>query len=194
MTHFTVNNNLTSTHSFARISTLGPSGTSSEEAARYFLTYLAADNSRIILHPSYLDAASSIIEGESEYLVVANAFHRINDFYMNPALDVHSVFHMLTPLYGLAKRQGHRLPVELEVLSHPAPVPLISELMPQGYECRRVIPSNSTAAAAKAVKDGDFDVALTTQPAAEQYHLVFFSNQRPIEMVWTVFTRHRERP
>ncbi|WP_144943458.1 prephenate dehydratase domain-containing protein [Kocuria salsicia] len=191
MTYFTVNDDTPS--SSARISTLGPSGTSSERAAKHFLEHLDADNGQILLHPSYHDAARSLSDGEADYLVVANAFHGINDYYMDPIMNVHSVFHMLTPLYGLARRPNDHLPAQLEVISHPAPVPLITEFMPRGHECARVIPANSTAAAAKAVEEGDYDVALTTQPAAEQHNLVFFSNQRPIEMVWTVFTHHQEQ-
>ncbi|WP_139738302.1 prephenate dehydratase domain-containing protein [Actinomyces wuliandei] len=191
MLYFTVNDYIPS--SSIRVSTLGPSGTSSEQAAKHFLEHLGADNGQILLHLSYHDAAISVSNGEADYLVVANAFHGINDFYMDPTTDVHSVFHMLTPMYGLAKRPNISLPTQLEVISHPAPVALITELMPQGYECTRIIPANSTASAAKAVNRGDYDVALTTHPAAEQNNLRFFSNQRPIEMVWTVFTQHQER-
>lgn len=191
MTYFTVSEDIPSLS--ARISTLGPPGTGSERAARHFLEHLGAKDGQVLLHSSYQDAAKSVSAGDSEYLVTANAFHGINDFYMNPSLDVHSVFHMLTPPYGLAKRSDGRLYRQLEVISHPAPVPLIAELMPPKYECARIIPASSTAAAAKAVENGDYDVALTTQPAAEQHNLVFFSTQRPIEMVWTVFIHHREQ-
>ena len=190
MTYFTVNDDTPSWS--ARISTLGPSGTSSERAAKHFLEHLNAEDGQILLHSSYQDAARAVSAGESEYLAVANAFHGINDFYMDPVLDVHSVFHMLTPLYGLAKRPDDHLPAQLEIISHPAPVPLIAELMPPDHECTQIISASSTAAAAEAVGNGDYDVALTTQPAAEQHNLVFFSNQRPIEMVWTVFTHHHQ--
>ena len=106
MTYFTVNGDIPSIRSSSQISTLGPSGTSSEHAARYFLKSFGTDNCRILLYPSYRDAARSVSVGESEYLVVANAFHGINDFYMDPVLSVHSVFLMLTPQYGLAKRRA----------------------------------------------------------------------------------------
>ena len=188
MTYFTVNGDIPSIRSSSQISTLGPSGTSSEHAARYFLKSFGTDNCRILLYPSYRDAARSVSVGESEYLVVANAFHGINDFYMDPVLSVHSVFLMLTPQYGLAKRPGDFLRSQFEVISHPAPVPLIAELMPPRHKCAGIVAANSTAAAASAVENGDYDVALTTHSAAEQHNLVFFSNQRPIEMVWTVFT------
>ena len=97
MTYFTVNGDIPSIRSSSQISTLGPSGTSSEHAARYFLKSFGTksfgtDNCRILLYPSYRDAARSVSVGESEYLVVANAFHGINDFYMDPVLSVHSVF------------------------------------------------------------------------------------------------------
>lgn len=60
--------------------------------------------------------------------------------------------------------------------------------MPPRHKCAGIVAANSTAAAASAVENGDYDVALTTHSAAEKHNLVFFSNQRPIEMVWTVFT------
>lgn len=146
-----------------------------------------ARDGRVALYRSYHDAADAVLSGEATCLVVANAFHEANVFYMEPRLRVGTVFHMLTPLYGLAAKDVDAVEDTFEVVSHPAPVPLISELIPDGYSFSRVHFAESTSAAAELVAAREHPVALTTEPAARTHGLRFFSRLRPIEMVWTAF-------
>lgn len=185
MTYFTVNDE-SHRHSPQRVATLGPPGTSSERAAGRILEILDTDGD-VVLFRTYDDAAESVLRSESDVLVVANAFQGINSFYMDARLSVLSAFRMHTPLYGLAKRPDHALPSEFAVVSHPAPIPLIVELLPESMTCTEVICADSTSAAAAAVASGEQEVALTTEPACVAYDLVFISTLRPIEMVWTAF-------
>ncbi|WP_418277564.1 hypothetical protein ACNHYB_06320 [Isoptericola jiangsuensis] len=179
------------------MATLGPSGTSSERAAERLLELLGSpEGATLSLFDTYQEASRAVIDGRAAHLLVANAFHDVNLFYMDPQLCVGIVFHMFTPLYGLAARNLDTLrdgrSRQLSVVSHPAPVPLIAELLPPGLVLGPVSEASSTAAAATSVARREHDIALTTEPAARASGLTFVSGMRPIEMVWTAFVRSGE--
>ena len=173
----------------ARVATLGPAGTSSERAAGRLLALVGARPGDVLLLDTYHDAADAVLDRRADFLVVANAYHEINIFYMDSRLNVSAVFHMYTPLYGLAVRDEVTVPREMKVVSHPAPVPLVAELVPSGHSCVEISLAPSTSAAAEAVARGEHEVALTTEPAAKANGLRFVSKLRHIEMVWTAFVR-----
>lgn len=171
------------------IYTLGPAGTSSEYASQFFHSWMYQhyDKSQheIFLNDTYEGARNSI-KDQSALLIVANAYSRINDFYMDTTLKLLAAFKYDTPLYGLVAKNA--LPQrKLCLASHPAPVPLINELLPPGLEIDRIIEMPSTSAAAQAVSCGEVDIALTTEIAARHYRLNFISRTRPISMLWSVF-------
>lgn len=175
----------------ADIGTLGPAGTSSEQAAAHLRTLLHPHDDpapRIHLYPTYEQAGSALREGHIGRLVVANAYAGINAFYMDPTLSLAGAFVLDTPRYGIARAARHRLPRRPSVATHPAPVPLIGELMPAPYETHRVVFTSSTSAAARSAHERRTDAALTTEPAAALHGLEFISDTRPIRMLWSVFT------
>ncbi|MCO7263674.1 bacilysin biosynthesis protein BacA [Dickeya zeae] len=170
--------------------TLGPSGTSSESASRYFGHWMAStyegSTHQVYLNNTYEEAREKLNQNNG-LLVVANAYPQINDFYMDPRLSLTGAFVFDTPLYGLAIKET--LPNRpLIVASHPAPVPLIQELLPDGLHVDRVVTMSSTSAAAQAVANHDVDVALTTEVAVNLHCLQFISRTRPIHMLWSVFS------
>ncbi|MBH1929768.1 prephenate dehydratase domain-containing protein [Serratia rubidaea] len=171
------------------VHTLGPEGTSSEFAAKYFYGWMnnnyASSHHDIYLNASY-EAARDNVDHERGLLVVANAYHGINTFYMDTRLKLLATFLYDTPLYGLAVKKS---PPEkpLYIASHPAPIPLIKELLPAGLKVARIVEMASTSAAAQAVVDGEVDMALTTEIAARLHRLEFISRTRPIHMLWSVF-------
>ncbi|CAM3669457.1 prephenate dehydratase [Vibrio aerogenes CECT 7868] len=169
--------------------TLGPPGTSSEFASQYFCNRMNQNyqqrRHRINLMPTY-EAARDQVKNQHGVMVVANAYASINDFYMDPNLELLATFVFDTPLYGLAVKQ--EVPDrELRVASHPAPIPLIEELIPDGLQVSEIIRMTSTSAAAKAVVNNEVDMALTTEIAAGLHKLRFISRIRPIHMLWSVF-------
>lgn len=174
------------------VHTLGPSGTSSEYASQFFHRWMsdnyASSYHDIHLNDSY-ELARNNIRDEKGLLIVANAYPKINDFYMDTRLKLLATFLYNTPLYGLVTNK--ELPARpLYIASHPAPVPLIEELLPQGLRIAKVIEMPSTSAAAQAVVSGEVDVALTTEIAARIHQLNFISRTRPIHMLWSVFASH----
>lgn len=176
------------------MATLGPSGTSSEFAAKYFCRWAEMNNivqkSYVLLSETYELARENIANGEADILVVANAYQGVNTFYMDASLQLSAAFVLNTPLYGLAVKEP-MLPGGVVVASHPAPVPLVDELMPANYSVAKLTLKDSTSSAAKAVAEGEVDIALTTEFAAKIHGLTFISKVRPIEMLWSVFTPER---
>lgn len=171
------------------IHTLGPSGTSSEYASQFFHRWMSDNYSNsyheIYLNDSY-EVARNKIKDEKGLLIVANAYPKINDFYMDTRLKLLATFLYDTPLYGLVTNK--KLPDRpLYIASHPAPVPLIDELLPEGLHIEKIIETPSTSAAALAVVSGKVDIALTTEIAAKIHKLNFISRTRPIYMLWSVF-------
>lgn len=177
------------------VATLGPPGTSSEASARYLLDWarrhLDSADAAVQLHTTYEHAAEAVLTDNATHLLVANAYGQISRFYMDPKLSIAAAYRFNTPDYGLAKARGTQVPTRIDVATHPSPIPLIEELLPDGMEVSAVVPMLSTSAAAAAVAAGQMTVALTTDVAAKIYDLEFISPVRPIEMLWTAFTRTR---
>ncbi|WNG23579.1 hypothetical protein F0U62_05695 [Cystobacter fuscus] len=171
------------------VGTLGPPGTSSEQAAQLLRSRLRRE-SRTELYQTYEQAYEELRSGALTHVVVANAYKEIHRFYMDDSLVLSDVFVMDTPLYGIAKRQDREgLSAVPTIASHPSPKPLVAQLLPSGFRVGEIVSVDSTSSAAKAVAEGAFDLALTTEPAAALYGLEFISRKRPIRMVWSVFVR-----
>lgn len=193
MTHFLLTEEALHVTARRCVVTLGPKGTSSEAAANALIAHLqAGPGCRVSLRPSYEQAGDDLQRGEADVCIVANAYASINAFYMDPGIRLAAVFVRDTPHYGIAMRSGGAVPSAVRVATHPAPRPLVDELLPSALSVDETVWSASTSAAASAVADGEADVALTTVPAAERYDLVFISRTRPITMVWSVFVSARE--
>ncbi|GGW42187.1 prephenate dehydratase domain-containing protein [Streptomyces xantholiticus] len=171
------------------IGTLGPAGTSSEQAA----LYLWADRGRdtppdIRLYDTYEQAADALRERDVSHLVIANAYAGVHSFYMDPKLRFAGAFLFDTPHYGIAVAPGHPIPKRPRIATHPAPVALVGELLPEEYTVEEILYATSTSAAAGQARRRETDLALTTQPAAKANELEFISRTRPIRMLWSVFT------
>ena len=172
------------------IGTLGPPGTSSETAAMMLWGKLSElpSEPQITLYETYEAAGDALLKRDISHFIVANAYRAVNEFYMDTRLALAGAFIMDTPLYGLAKsRELAMIPPRPSIATHPAPEPLIAQLLPKRFTQGTVMMMNSTVAAALAAVGGSTDLALTTAPAVESYGLEFISRLRPIRMVWSVF-------
>ncbi|MET8141715.1 hypothetical protein ABZU32_15530 [Sphaerisporangium sp. NPDC005288] len=172
------------------IGTLGPAGTSSETAATLLWEKLSElpSEPQLSLYDTYEGACDALLNRDISHFIVANAYRAVNEFYMDTRLALAGAFIMDTPLYGLAKSRGNdALPVRPSIATHPAPAPLIAQLLPAPFAQGKVMIMNSTSAAAMAASGGFSDLALTTAPAVDHYGLEFISRTRPIRMVWSVF-------
>jgi hypothetical protein len=142
---------------------------------------------------TYEEAGLALKLRVASHLVVANAYSGVNLFYMDPELSLATAFLCDTPPYGLATRSPDKLPSTVRVASHPAPTPLIGELLPACYALAGILAADSTSAAAQKAQQSEIELALTTGPAATLHKLQFISRTRTIRMLWSVFTlRSRE--
>lgn len=173
-----------------RVATLGPSGTSSEIAASYVCEFsgekLGAAG-EVMLCPSFEDASEAVLRGRATAVVVANAYSKVNELYMNPALFLAGAFILPTPDYGMVVSPNVPVPLKVRVATHPAPAALIDELVPPSFIIDETLPAPSTSEAARMVAQGEVDLALTNETSAREHRLRFVSPTRPIRMLWSVF-------
>ena len=175
-----------------QIGTLGPSGTSSEAAAAYFIqTDEKNQNYSITLLNSFQLVLHELIHGELSVALVPHAYNDINLFYINPQVTLYRMFQFDTPAYGLARRRDRVLSQHsCRVVSHPAPILLLDNLLVQiglsDYELEWV---SSTSKAAEGVYENKADLALTNMNAIKKYNLVCCALYGPIRMGWSVFIK-----
>lgn len=177
-----------------QVATLGPRGTSSEEAARYFCRSIDASctgREPVILLASFEQAAAAVVDGDASHLVVANAYSSVNKMYMDLRLELAATFVLDTPDYGIAACPDRPISIAPVLATHPAPEPLVQQLLPDGFPRVSIRLAPSTAAAALAVIANEAELALTTKPAADLHGLQFVSRTRRIRMVWSVFVAAR---
>lgn len=176
-----------------KIGTLGPSGTSSEAAAAFFLqTYKNnAENYSITLLNSFKSVLHRLTDGNLGMAIVPHAYSQINLFYINPQIALYRMFLFDTPPYGLAKRQESLISNhQCRVVSHPAPVLLLDALLAElSISCYEVAFVNSTSKAAKEVYENRADLALTNINAIKKYDLVCCASYGAIQMGWSVFIK-----
>ncbi|MBM7644579.1 bacilysin biosynthesis protein BacA [Scopulibacillus daqui] len=176
------------------VATLGPSGTSSEAAAKHFLSELNCKNGQYKLYPTYEEAFEGLISGKSDFLIVANAYERIDRIYMSQESHLLFPFVYETPLYGIAKRSGENLPENqpLKIATHHAPVSLIPWFLTDFNYKYDVLFVKSTSEAAMKLRDGEVDLCVTTENAVKKYGVKFITKTRPILMLWSVFIRQED--
>ncbi|MTJ29404.1 LysR family transcriptional regulator [Aphanizomenon sp. UHCC 0183] len=177
------------------LGTLGPSGTSSEAALKYLISQIEQEkikeiNVLVKLFDSFIDLQQALKNEQVDLALVPHAYERINEFYMQPKFDLGFIFVCPTPVYGLAKRKDQEFKViGSKIVTHPAPLPLLSELLPLQYSPQEMTVElvNSTSVAAKQVHQGLADLAITNEKARQYYDLEFVSIYGTIPMSWSVF-------
>jgi len=182
-----------------KLATLGPAGTSSEYVAGKVLERLDIADKNIVLFPRYEEAYNDVVAGNSDAVIVANAYKDISTFYMDPSLELIGTLIEPTPAYGIATRSDFRMESStmkspIRIISHHAPIKKLEAYTQdrtspfRGVEFE-IIYSDSTSAAAGAVAANRADYCLTNAQAVEHYGLTFVSKTTGIDMVWSLFGR-----
>ncbi|MEJ2631541.1 MAG: hypothetical protein P8011_08680 [Acidihalobacter sp.] len=178
-----------------RIGTLGPIGTSSEQAALFYSKtilpwYL---KSSIHLFPTFEEVLESLLSEKINECVVPHAFKNINIFYINKHTNLHAIFRFSTPEYGLAYSKGKRPKFDdhVRIATHHAPRHLADDRTLVPWEKITIVDAPSTSIAAKMLVDGDCDLAITNASALSNYgdDVEFLSSFGQIDMGWSVFTK-----
>ncbi|NEO40837.1 MAG: LysR family transcriptional regulator [Moorea sp. SIOASIH] len=176
------------------VGTLGPAGTSSEEALEYVVEQLQLEELSITtkLFDNFSQLKEALVSEDVNLALVPHAYHNINDFYMEPSFELSFIFIYPTPSYGLAKKPINQFDInKCTILTHPAPLPLLSYLLPD-YEQQKSIKVklvDSTSVAAKEVSEGLAELAITNEKAADKYGLEFIKTYGKIKMSWSIFQK-----
>ncbi len=177
-----------------KFATLGPPGTSSEYVTDKLCRCMKVNNSNITLFDSYEEAFNAVKNGLSDAVVVANAYSKINNFYMDSDIELLATFIENTPPYGIAVRKEFEIDKlkkshTIKIASHPAPTKKLDYYRDGIFEGKsfEIELFDSTSLAAKSVQEGTHDYCLTNANAVEMYGLKFISKQTDISMVWSIF-------
>jgi prephenate dehydratase len=112
----------------AGISTLGPTGTCSEQAAQYFMqvSKLSGD---VQLHSSFEGALETLYNKQATHAIVPSAYKQFHELVFNyhPDIQITGTFLMPTPELVIA---GLVEPDYSVVACHPSPRPMLERLFP----------------------------------------------------------------
>lgn len=172
------------------VATLGPAGTSSELATSHLLSsILRKQDAKFSLFSSYEESFDSLLKRDNNLLVVANAYERVDKFYMSIETKFLFSFVFDTPLYGVAKVPDYELPKTrpLRIATHHAPSSLIPWFLSNSRLTYKIVLVNSTSQAALSAQRGEVDLCVTNLDSAQRYGVDFISPTRSIRMLWSVF-------
>lgn len=177
-----------------RLATLGPSGTSADEVARHLVTALHRGGAReatVVLHDTFGEVRKALHTGTATCALVPSAATGATEYHWDPGLDLLGVVLRRTPRYGLATRTGGVPGGDLVVAALPEVAALVEQLAPPPVLARPRFHRDaaSTAQAARAVLDGDADVAVCNDTARARHGLHWLASREGVPMPWNVFVR-----
>ncbi|MEA5536961.1 LysR family transcriptional regulator [Crocosphaera sp. XPORK-15E] len=179
------------------LGTLGPSGSSSDYVADYVTNQFKTQNLRILakLFENFFQVKEALFNKQIDWALVPHAYNQINEFYMESDFDLSFIFIYPTPVYGLAKKKDKNVTLKgATIISHPAPLPLLSKLLPEPLTINdvKVELCSSTSFAAIQVKQELADFAITNENAALANNLEFIAIYGNIKMSWSIFSRKQK--
>lgn len=165
---------------FIYIATLGPGGTDSERAARYFGSGLKASYG-ISLEPSFEAALQNVRTGEASFGIVPAAYNNLFRLHSDfRDLVIAEAFPLPTKEMVLARRPGST-DIKRVALHRST-----DALCPANTE-KLYIPSKPLCI--EAVVRGDADAAIGSRDVVENYGLEIIESFGEIPMSWEVFAR-----
>ncbi|MBC3741538.1 bacilysin biosynthesis protein BacA, partial [Bacillus pumilus] len=84
------------------VNTLGPKGTSSEYAAKHFISHSTTTlgtQTKLSLYDSFETCIEHTLSHALQYTLVPHAYEGIKHFYMRPDLQLLQIFRCDTPMY-----------------------------------------------------------------------------------------------
>ncbi|MBD2806602.1 hypothetical protein ID852_18165 [Xenorhabdus sp. 42] len=186
------------------IATLGPEGTSSQSAAKY-LSNLIEKPLDIHLFDTFELAFEYVKKNESCIFLVANAYQRVDNFYMNENTLLLGSFFYSPPAYYLGCKTLLALEKKIaeqqiiKIATHHAPLSRLRGLIESAENKILGISdahleieiTNSTSSGARLATNGDVDCCLANIDALKHYGLIAISKPLYIEMTWVVFSNNQ---
>lgn len=180
-----------------RIATLGPKGTSSYYAYSYFVKYMRSLETgkkfSVVLKDNFDLVIECLERKEVDLIIIPNAYDRITEMYWNPRLYNLFSFLLKTPDYGIASIDGSYNHKDKKVkIACCKPVyclidELIQEINPtiQEYE---IVQKYSTIESAKALKNGEAELALTNSTSVNETGIKFITSVWHADVLWSIFS------
>lgn len=181
-----------------KFGTLGPNGTSSEQALKYLVSNLANYDPNIRYEITLMNTFAKVYQaldaGLIRYALVPAAYERITDFFWNDHFVNNLNFILPTPEYGMVCKKGYQ-PVrnrKVKVACCPAVENIIEYLSDGELKESQIerVTTNSTTEAVISLINNDADLAVTNRTSFELYRdkgIKFISKMYNSKMVWVLF-------
>lgn len=179
-----------------KIVTMGPQGTTSSQAARYFQNYaineLGADSMKISLYDTFEIALKELKGGDPDFIILPNAYNKMTNFYWDNKLELMFTFIIQTPEYGIAALDMDTVSEKqkISIATCKAVEHLVSdmwnELNLQDKEYT-IVEAYSTTKSLMLLEEGRVDFALTNNSSMENSNAFFVTQTIHTEVLWSVF-------
>ncbi|MDW6004670.1 hypothetical protein [Vibrio mangrovi] len=183
------------------IATLGPDGSSSQAAAKH-LSSLIEKPLEVLLFDTFELASQHVEKNTSCALLVANAYERVDNFYMNADTMLLGSFYYAPPAYYLSCKDVASLKAKISeqqpirIATHHAPLSRLNGLIKSADDVVQGLSkanleieiTDSTSKGARQVASNISDCCLANVDALDLYHLHRLSSPLNIEMTWVVFS------
>ena len=178
------------------IVTMGPQGTTSSEAAKYFRNYaineLGAVNMNISLYDTFEIALQELKRGKADFIILPNAYGKMTNFYWDNSLELIFTFIITTPDYGIAAFDVNEVNKKdrISISTCKAVEHLIDKMLEdinmkdKNYE---IVEAYSTTKALRLLEEGKVDLALTNNSSLEGSKASFVTPTMHTEVLWSVF-------
>lgn len=178
----------TKTLNYEKLIVLGPKKTSSYYCASEFKKQNLIDFKEIVLKDNFVDVYEFLSINKDSIALIPNAWKGINEFYINDHLEIIASFLCDTKPYSLA---GYKKSIDdyngkIKISTHPAPLQMIQNYIPDKIDYEIVI-TDSTEKAADLVKTKEVDICLSNELAIKDNELNILSSPFTITMLWSVF-------
>ncbi|MGB8455819.1 MAG: hypothetical protein WCD89_26325 [Anaerocolumna sp.] len=183
-----------------KIGTLGPNGTSSEQALKYLISIITNYNHKIELEKHLMNNFKNVYEslnnGLINYALIPTAYERITDFFWNNNFINNLNFIFPTPEYGIVCKNNYK-PIKnrkTKVACCPAVENIIEYLSNGELQDGQIerFKTNSTTEAVICLINDDADLAITNKTSFELYSdkdIKFISRTYNATMLWALFKR-----
>ncbi len=189
-----------SSNGIIRIGTLGPKGTSSEQALKYLIANITNCKHKIeyeiYLMNNFTNVYESLDNGRISYALIPTAYERITDFFWNNNFINNLNFIFPTPEYGMVCKNSYK-PIsnrKIKIACCPAVENIIEYLSDGELQEGQIerVKTNSTTEALVCLINNDVDLAVTNRTSFELYadkEIKFISKTYKAIIVWALFKR-----
>lgn len=183
------------------IGTLGPKGTSSEQALKYLIAFIEDYNPKlnttICLMNNFIEVYNALDKRLIDYALIPTAYEKITDFFWNYNFSNNLNFIFPTPEYGLVCKNNY-IPIKnrkIKIACCPAVENTIEYLSNGELKEASIekIRTNSTTESVVRLVHGEVDLAITNYTSFDIYkdkNIKFISKTYHANIVWSLFEKN----